>query len=623
MTAETLRVRLDPRGCRSGRCASTPSVRRGSVATSNSSGRGQRIAAVIGLALALSGCASGSSLFDSPFYSEADDKAAKAAKETSDAIDYLKPVTEERANQARLLEYELAVVGEYAVARRNLELLILLSKKTDLSGDLLMASKARIERLVGANTPTFVNLTIADLRKSGSGSGDSGRCLDLPNLDYESLSVVNYVKNLIADNENCEERLRVAQEDFWIRLRFDAPPCPANGHIAPLDNKSIKGQVTKYRKTHPTTTWTDDQISAEVQRVYKRYSEVCTGVRADQAALQKLIVGCSGAACFKGAPANAQVSGLRGKSEPLLVEAYNKLNETRTELLDARTAAEAAQSQFKSAVKAYEEAAKANLQRPGTDTQNKVDKAAEGIKKALENLTKVGDKIGLEIAAAEQIDRINLLLEAAGSGEVDKDAIEKNSDLAGALGVANALPGFIDNAKFIKGLVAAPPISSLLLEKAKLQAIAADAKRAVERQEKLLSLRAQKIEALAQEADLMSSTEDYVGAAEAGGASISLDDLVEQKIDQERRENLTRGIEEYLSVFTGPQRELNELAYREIALQREQGLDRTETSLRIWQASIQVPVDALAAYYETGLKPEDVVQFLQAIGLGAIAAGVN
>lgn len=58
------------------------------------------------------------------------------------------------------------------------------------------------------------------------------------------------------------------------------------------------------------------------------------------------------------------------------------------------------------------------------------------------------------------------------------------------------------------------------------------------------------------------------------------------------------------------------LAYRESAL-------RSESALAAWSGLVTTPIDQVKTYHSTGLKPDEIAQFLQAFGLLGIAHGVR
>jgi hypothetical protein len=84
-----------------------------------------------------------------------------------------------------------------------------------------------------------------------------------------------------------------------------------------------------------------------------------------------------------------------------------------------------------------------------------------------------------------------------------------------------------------------------------------------------------------------------------------------------------RAVAAYLQTFTEQRRAVHAAEYRLVALQHEAAIDYSETSLKIWSSAIETPIAALYAYHEGGLKPEDIVELLKALGLVGIAVGVN
>lgn len=67
--------------------------------------------------------------------------------------------------------------------------------------------------------------------------------------------------------------------------------------------------------------------------------------------------------------------------------------------------------------------------------------------------------------------------------------------------------------------------------------------------------------------------------------------------------------------------ELND--YRLIALQYDAALNSSETAFTRWQNLLSIPLSQMIALHKTGLKPEDIATIVEALGLSAIAVGVN
>ena len=60
-----------------------------------------------------------------------------------------------------------------------------------------------------------------------------------------------------------------------------------------------------------------------------------------------------------------------------------------------------------------------------------------------------------------------------------------------------------------------------------------------------------------------------------------------------------------------------------IALEHDEALDASEYALALWQQTVQSPLQELADYHASGLKPEDVARLVQAASLVGVAVGVN
>jgi hypothetical protein len=89
------------------------------------------------------------------------------------------------------------------------------------------------------------------------------------------------------------------------------------------------------------------------------------------------------------------------------------------------------------------------------------------------------------------------------------------------------------------------------------------------------------------------------------------------------RERVFRLLVHYSAAWTLGRVESEQIDYRLIALHHESALDTSDIAFRRWASLLEPPVDQLVALYETGLRPENIVAVLQALGVGAIAAGVN
>ena len=167
-------------------------------------------------------------------------------------------------------------------------------------------------------------------------------------------------------------------------------------------------------------------------------------------------------------------------------------------------------------------------------------------------------------------------------------------------------------------LAEAPPLSGLLLEKSRLLALKQRADKAVQRRQRQIALYEENVQAILKEVKLLDDANEILPAG-----PMTSDEFVSLDTDAEIRKSVLRALAKYLLTFTGPKRQVHANEYRLVALEHEGALDHSEASLNIWKAAIEVPVAALLAYHQTGLKPEDIIELLKALGLGGIALGAN
>ena len=103
---------------------------------------------------------------------------------------------------------------------------------------------------------------------------------------------------------------------------------------------------------------------------------------------------------------------------------------------------------------------------------------------------------------------------------------------------------------------------------------------------------------LGRENNLLYESWQLVNKAIGTGGTFSIEDLLERPSDQlkqARQTAMVRALELYLLSFTGPRREERSVEYELISLTYAQALDQSETSLKIWKAAIETPINSLLA----------------------------
>ncbi len=564
----------------------------------------------IGLLSLLSGCAT------NILHSPADFKTATEADEAAKKIDYMAVIQVEREVQQKILGHELSVVDRFATARRDYALLNLITSKKTLSKNLHDRITARQKVLTGENMPVLTNITIANLLPPGTVCGIG---LEDPG-SYTDPGTWVTVSNIAL--ATCTEELKDAADIYEGTMRFSAPVCPANGKIDDLSENKVKVLVANYKRANPTTSRTDDDVKKMVLDAHKNYRGKCMSVRAYEAANRSLVEGCSGVACGPGASASSNIVGLEGQ----LVKARKQLSSKMADLLSDKKAAQDAKDEYEAAQGTYAMAVKKQANDSSDATRKALTDAGEKVGGALKFLSKAGRIFGEESAVKEQIAKIDQIMEAVSSGTYDEETIKKtcaadsqDCKLAQATVVAAYMPSFIDQVKFITALSQAPPLSGLLLEKSRLLALKEKADKIVRKRNREIDLYGNNMRAILDEVKLLGRAQQLLKQA----GTMTTDEFVSASTNAAKKELLLRALAKYLLTFTGPKHQIHSNEYQLIALEHEAALDYSEASLKIWKASIDVPVAALLAYHQGGLKPEDIVELLKALGLGGIALGVN
>ncbi len=529
-------------------------------------------------AIGLSGCAG------AHFYDPENDKAAAAAKTTSDDLNLVGVIDQERGNLSKLLQSDVALVAALSQTLRDGELQALLEDSTasPLSKRLADATSVRAKELTGSDLPAPG--TEVDAKASLCGETDDGRTV--PTLPLNAVNA-----------ERCAATVFESERHGFIQvMKVPAPVCDPAGAPLALDRK-------KYTQL-AIEAWGPDAGITE-QRVDRRLGDL-----EKKCALRQRAFGW--------------IAGIGG----LLGERAKRWRDEKAALATNLTAAKTAKSAYGAALKEYEAARKAADGDASGEAKKKLGENVEKVEKVRKALERLGDAnvFGKAEAIDEQIAKIDLILKAAATGPVDAATLEKaGADMRAALILAGALPGVVGQLGTIAALADAPPVNALIFEKNRLLALKLGADRAVERSEARVDLHERRYEATVAELATLAAAHQQLGwATAAKGGPISARDLLNAGPATEKaRRLMVAAVATYLTTVSGPQRIAREVDYRLIDVTHAEALDKSETSLRLWQTSIQQPVTALAAYHQSGVRKEDVIEILKGLGLFTIAGRVN
>lgn len=572
-------------------------------------------------------------------HNPADFKAASEAEEIQKKINYLGILQEERAVQEKILSHELKVIDYFATARRNYALLNLMtSKEKNLRDNLEARIKDRQKALVGSNLPKLLNgiaigqLLPPDIVTCGVGLNE------IEPLDKNQKPAYTgpgpWAIALDRILRGCSEELLREAEAYNRNIGSSAPSCPQDEALQEfdkLDKAERKALIESFKKVNPT----EEKIEEGAKASYTFYRDICMSMRAQERASWMLIGGCKGKECGPSAPNGAEIIGIEG----LLVQNLKEMHSAKKNLLKDEKAANDAEKTYIAAQKAYKRAAEKHAEEPSDATRKALTDAARNLVTPLKDLAKAGGDLGKSILAKEQITRIDQILEAMTTGKYDKDAIkttcavgsgkgggveENDGDckLAQATVVVAQLPTFIDRFDYILTLSEAPPLSGLLLEKSRWLILQQQADKNVKRRQREIEILEANARIIAEELALLYEANTLLNELPSDASQMTSEEFTNPKTNVHAKETMLLALAKYLRTFTGPKRQLHANEYRLLALQHEGAVDYSEASLNVWKSTIEIPVSALLAYHEGGLKPKDIIELLKALGLIGIAVGV-
>jgi hypothetical protein len=546
-------------------------------------GAALRLAAVIGIVIALNGCAA------FHLYDKADDKlAADAATAYADSK-ITETIKIEHANLDTLEQREINAFLKVNAAERDLMLLSLLSdSKTPFVERFRASIEARLSEIVGKqNVPTFrASLQdILDKRQAVETAtfNELNKRLLLVDFDhtFSKLPVCND-KNKNAFNAVGEDGARAALKD---------------------DNYKFPAA-----------------IAADVGRAYQDY--VVKGCRP----LLEAISGQS--AKFDSMPGSA------------LKEASDALDGVKADLDERQTKLAIAKAELKRALDEVTAASKAKdvaTQLDDLTCPTDQDDSApppNNLCKALASLKKLGDS-GIKVISEEQLAKIDLVLVALSGSATDKD--EKK--MPAALALLSTSARFAGALKAYQTAGTYPALEPLLIEKQLQTARLATATKAVALQKAQLDAARDLFEALQLEGDMLDQANALLGGFGpkiACGKDVQVYCLPVSRMFDEKA---------FGTIKASNGEPAGRLAYRALALYSEShsiararqvrarmkttlssyrdALNRSEASLAMWDGLIATPMSQLKSYYAGGIKSEEIAQFLQAIGVIGIAERIK
>jgi len=336
----------------------------------------------------------------------------------------------------------------------------------------------------------------------------------------------------------------------------------------------------------------------------------------------------------------AEIKAAKAEAENKIKEAKKLYKEARKEYATALNKQQASESDITNAATAYKEKIEA-FENLGDALENSDKfKKAEGAFKALDlNLSGIMDDLKasteiarLEVAREQILAMLSAVVNADSEFKEDVQAPANTNEIIGVLAtVGKALE------KSRKGVT----VHSLQIEAELLKTDITAAERRKAFFDKTLALLEEAQKAKIQEMLYLARMEQLRrqidGKKDKSGNKIQKGCLDSSKVnkgiarvfesssgvDERCREKVFKLLVAYSNVWTFGRVPQEQIDYRLIALHHDAALDVSELAFERWNTLLGVPIGQLVDLHATGIKPEDIATMINALGLGAIAIGVN
>lgn len=540
---------------------------------------------VLVLAAALSACGS------LHLYDKSADKLAADAGTAYDESKVTEALKAEQANFDALEKKEIDAFLRVDAARRDLELLSLLSD----------APKPFVERF---------KEVIATRMKEVAGQSPASGDKDLA-LFRDKLKTITSARNLLEGTRPFE----VTQRDILTRLdtRFAKLPACSAKNDAQFQEATVEA-LRKAAKV-PDFNPTDAQL-----RQYQFYvNEACRPLLKAEQALKK----------------QDAWSGELGAAASEADALAQRLAEREAAVKDARALLKTA-TEAESAARKEKDAAMRLDDLVCPEDKAKAEASSNQICVALAQLKKLGDA-GIKTISEEQIKNIDLMLVALSGSATEKDEKEMPARLA----LLSTSARFADALKEYRTAGSYPALEPLLIEKRLQTSRLAYATQAHALEKQRVALAREKFEALLQEGDLLLQAHAYLGGIPqpTGGCDrksaqsycMPVSRLVAEKALQADPQTgaepagriAYRALALYAESFSVARARQHRAELKLILSNYRDSLNRSEAALASWDALIATPLAQLKTYHASGLKPDEVAQFLQAFGIIGIAQRIK
>lgn len=348
--------------------------------------------------------------------------------------------------------------------------------------------------------------------------------------------------------------------------------------------------------------------------------------------------------------------------------AYQAWQAAKDKQAQQRARVKQRQQKLQEANEQHDAALKAVRAADTSETRKRLQAAADGLRRAVAALTG-SDIVGGAAAPAERARALDVILGAVAGGEVDSKKLKDDPELARAAAVAEGLPSIAESIEGMVRRAKAPALGALVLEKEHQLLLRDHAARLEQLEGRRVHAQEARYRALVLESRFLMEQHDavcrFAGARQdpavkvgnCDGFTVTVkrdtegDDVVSCRLVAKQqaelvgalcpvsarwqtlwadgipaaaKRHLYRAVIALVQRFTVARAQQDEADYGLVHLLHQEVTATDEYAIRAWNSLIATPVNQLAAYHQSGIKPAELADLIvKAVGLGAIGVGVN
>jgi hypothetical protein len=529
------------------------------------------------MACIASGCA-GAHLYSSSNDSLAQSAKASFAKTDFDAIEKTR-----RANLALLQERDISLAEQTADIRRDQAIQAQIDPP---SGSVTWQNLGDALDQVDTELGTDTTYRLPEKNHAAAPAHAKPGMLGAIDVNKDELEV-----------ESARDALSASGTGFKYEWGLDAPPCDSQ-RVLPdwSDNKPPTLPATLSDVLNKLEKGKDKDKIRSLQLTFEDYRAKCATLLSAQETEDHLCASLSD---------NVDTYSIPGL--------YRALLKARVAYETAVREATDANNEF---AKIQADIKAATINRPGKTIAEQAATAEGKVKSAVSGLESAGTAVGLGklYASKARLDAVNTFVSELSSSSSTTSAPTIGSstqlltpNVAAAAQVIKTIPSLADQVVAINTTLSAPPLSALLIERARQQALIDQSQRTVTRaQQRLLLLQAALADRIKEMREIRNARLDM---QEGNSTAASLSNPA-----------FLKSLDDYSRGFYVGTRATYLLGPSLVDLEEQASADEAEYAIESYRAVLSTPLDQFAAWEAAGIKPADLAKLLADI---ASAAGVN